>query len=172
MRLPRFTTWRMMLVVAAVGILVGVSVEGRRLYLRSRYYQKRASEAAVAEAMYSNLLPRHEAYKDQLGAALQHALKKDGATPTDWNIKFLQLRHENAELTLEFVRACIAHHKHLQETYTEAARHPWMKIPPDPPEPTAPPAEPPPPPPAMPGVPDQPMPMRTKSHGNPISGRT
>lgn len=172
MRMPRLTIRRMMLVVAAVGIVVGISVEGRRLYHLSRYYRNRASEAAVAEATYSKLLPPHETYTHQLRVALQESLKKDGATPTDWNVKYLRLRLENAELDLKFVRACMARHQRLHRTYREAARHPWMKIPPDPPEPEAPPAEPPPPPPAMPSVPDQPMPMRIKPHGNPTSGRT
>jgi hypothetical protein len=112
MRLPRMTTRRWMIAVAAIGLMIGggVWLEQRRDYLLSlaRSHQKEvASSTARAEALKSR-------FRSASGMS-------NG-----------EIMHLHGDYDLMIDRA--DHHASLARNYEQAAHYPWLFVEPDPPE--------------------------------------
>ena len=127
----RFSTRHLMILVAIVGLALGLSVIGRRRgqYLRLANYHTKSAQEAVS-------------LQDHLIAAADRA--DEGARTTPWvtaqiiradSTVYSQSLTETAEKLRErasYWSRVASHHDGLRQKYTEAASKPWESIPSDP----------------------------------------
>jgi hypothetical protein len=113
MRLPRMTTRRWLIAVAAIALLIGggVWLKQRRDYFLS-LAQSHQREVASSTA-------RGEALKSRLGS-------KSGMT-----IEEIMNLHRDYDRMMDRAE----HHASLARKYERAARYPWLLVEPDPPPP-------------------------------------
>jgi len=106
MRRSRMTTWRWMVAVAVVGLLLGVVVEGRRLKQRRDYYLRQANDVARWENYCRSMASR---------VASRPPLQRPSVTS-------IGQTYTIAEVAAEYAK--------LKEMYLHAASRPWISIPP------------------------------------------
>ena len=113
MRLPRMTMWRWLLVVAAIGLMIGggILLKQRRDYFRS-------------------LVQSHQKEVDASNARGNGLKARIGRTSETDREEILRLHRDYERMT---DRA--EHHSLLVRKYERAARYPWLLVEPDPPEP-------------------------------------
>jgi hypothetical protein len=105
MRLPRMTTWRWMVAVAVVGLLMGAAIGGVRLKQRRDLFLALGTNHAQQEAHYGReMLIRVEPDT--------HLVVQEYVCPGH-----------------------VDYHARLARKYERAARYPWLPVEPDPPEP-------------------------------------
>jgi hypothetical protein len=132
MRVPRvkFSVRRMILAVASLAILMGVTREVSRLRRLSQGYARRAVLAGREERGWRQALIDRiasEADARQRSIAL---LAKDPDLAGEWALEASTCAEE-----VEETRAILAHFVALHQKYQRAASHPWDTVAPDPPEP-------------------------------------
>ena len=114
MRLPRFTTRRLMVLVAVVGIVLGVTV---RLHRLRAGHEAHAAKFAEREALYRSML-----------AGFDRWVVKCRGLKTEDDSETLRLRRESIVTGREYYAA-------LRRKYDRATQYPWLTVPPDPPAP-------------------------------------
>ena len=114
----RFTVRRMMIVVAIVAGMLGVSTWMLRTRVRERRYRAMAAQHAQEAARYQEYMDTYPAFVAEL--------KAGGIAEADIPSQFG---------TIEWRRRRRDHYSALQRKYEEAAIRPWDPVPPDPPEP-------------------------------------
>lgn len=128
MRIPRFRIRTMMVVVAIVAVLIGSSIQIRRLRGRSSYYNQRWVQAQnegralrATSAPFVQLLRNIESQRDEEFPADEKELRERAAR---------DLRVEVSART-----KLIEHFDRLEAKYRRAARYPWFPVASDPPTP-------------------------------------
>ena len=119
MRLPhvRFTVRRMMVMVAALALILGVASELRRASDRAKAYRQMAQEHHRAEEFYSKAIM---------------ALRPDPAspsytvTPEQWRV-----HGEHSALRQQYSNR-FTYHARLGRKYDSLSEHPWSHASPDP----------------------------------------
>jgi hypothetical protein len=116
MRLSRMTTRRWMIAVAAIGLLLGVVVGGRRLKRRRDYYLQQANDVA-----------RHENYWRSTASrvASRPPLQQPPVT-----FVVVGQTHTLAEVAAEYAKVA-AYYAKRKEMYLHAASRPWISVAPD-----------------------------------------
>jgi hypothetical protein len=113
MRLPRMTTRRWMIAVAAIGLIIGAGVllKQRRDYFLALV---QSHQKEVASSM-----------------ARANALKSRFGDTSGMTVEDITRLHGDHDRMID--RA--DHHASLARKYEDAARYPWLPVEPDPPEP-------------------------------------
>ena len=153
MRFPRvrFTVRRLMVVVAALALSLGVSVEAIRLKHQREQYLKLASENGQSEKLYRNLERNQLALAqiDESSAELPWNTRRPVIPfvyPDDTHIPEMNeiwsriARQRRDDAKRERAQAKLSHetaeyHAGLKQKYLAAAARPWLSIGPDPPPP-------------------------------------
>ena len=153
MRFPRvsFTVRRLMFVVAALALGLGVSVEAIRLKRQRERYLKRASENGQSEMVYRKL-ERNQlslAQVDESFAEFHRNTRRpvipfvypDDAHIPETDLTWARIaRQQKEDAKRERAQAKLHHetakyHAGLKQKYLAAAARPWLSIGPDPPPP-------------------------------------
>jgi hypothetical protein len=132
MRVPRvkFSVQRMMLAVASLAILMGVTREVSRLRRLSQGYTRKAVLAGREERGWRRALIDRmvsEADARQRSVTLR---AKDQDLAAEWAVEASICAEEVVE-----VRSVLAHFVGVHQKYQRAASRPWDMVAPDPPEP-------------------------------------
>lgn len=137
------TTRRWMIAVAAVALLVGSGIEGRRLYNLSKSYRARAIRAEQDEQRSRTYVKEYAQDCEEWSKRVrdtQLEIKEFAHRPEIVNLLLDTLKGEedlerhSLEYTEQF--ATIADYfAALKRKYRRAARYPWLSVAPDPPFP-------------------------------------
>jgi hypothetical protein len=114
-RFPRMTTWRWMVAVAVIGLMIG-GAGGALLIRQRRDYFLTLAQSHQNEAASS--MARGSALKSRLGST------------SGMGIEIGQLYRD-----YDRIKDRADHHAAMAHKYEHAARYPWLLVEPDPPEP-------------------------------------
>src|SRR5262249_19735422 len=130
MTIPRFRLQTVMIVVAAVGVLLGLLVEAERLARVSAERRARGMALALEEAALRTDLLRHVALQTALMAKLASVDAGDSASAPR---ALMQNAEEELRVEREALGRKLDRLAALRRKYEQAARRPWRPVPPDPP---------------------------------------
>jgi hypothetical protein len=138
MRLPRLTTWRLMAIVAAVGIVLGLGGEAARLAKVSRYHRRCAGWCARTEARFASQASKAEtelAAGERRLTAIRSARfvadleSRERASLDDMARAEEQLLEKSRDQAARW-RAASRYYSTLEAEHRRISWRPWLPVPP------------------------------------------
>lgn len=131
MRMPRFTIWRMMILVAVIALVFSGTLAAMRGGRWSGIYQQKAAEHAAKLPGLNYVADLHaraaQACRDRAESFRSSGKTEDAASSIEqaawWDKSVAELRER------------IRYRDRMRQKWEYAVRYPWLRVEPDPPAP-------------------------------------
>jgi hypothetical protein len=152
---PRYTIWRLMILVAVVGLLLGGGIGAVRLKRRADYFRGKAADHARLERFFLQLLASEERFLASFRRSSEWAIARlrdleldsryfppAGLVPEMFrsSVRRNQRLIDTTTQFIENLRRYASDQARMKQKYERAASRPWEPLPPEPKKPPEPPA--------------------------------